>query len=226
MKTPTALSSYRVRPSSLSLSNVDIKTSLDLEKSLSNLFLHESNLKNVIKKTKTLPLTNSSNKIWKSSKFSKSCKSVNDCCESDGGISGGGINTTINVKLRKKLSQSLKNININSNNTTKTNKDNNRLSLSLPKESQEILNPEQVNMNITENYSYAAQILSDPGAGNFNFRSMDELRNFQSSCYSDRLVNFSNIFVHNKMHTTLTEDGYPTTIYFHFIITTLQPTNY
>lgn len=93
-----------------------------------------------------------------------------DCCESDGII--------LNVKLRKKLSQSLKNINISSQNSSE-NKINNRFSQSL-KESQQISDYNE--MNITENY--VAQILSDPGAG--NFRSMDELRILQSNYHSDR----------------------------------------
>ncbi len=215
MKTPTALyGGNGLRPSSLSLSNVDINKSSDLEKSFSNLFLHNlgiSNshnnhstisLKNAIKKTKTLPMTNSSsNKLWKFSKFSKSCKSVNDCCDSDN-VVGGTIFK--NARLRKKLSQSLKTINNNNCNNTPSspvtipnNTNSNKLALSLKQEEEketkvptkEILEEEQHDMNITENYdydsNYAAQILSDPG-GAGNFRSMDELRILQSGYHSDR----------------------------------------
>lgn len=176
MKPPAvSLLGERRISSALSLSYVDISNAaFELEKCrISNLNQSDRHstisIKNAIKKTKTLPLTNS-NKISKSSKFSKSCKSVIDCCESDGII--------LNVKLRKKLSQSLKNINISSQNSSE-NKINNRFSQSL-KESQQISDYNE--MNITENY--VAQILSDPGAG--NFRSMDELRILQSNYHSDR----------------------------------------
>lgn len=155
--------------SSLSLSNLSLTAKHSLEKSLSNLNEEDFSssqiyLKNVIKKTKTLPLTNSSKCVKSSKKFLKSCKSVDDSIEC----------TETKIKFRKKLSQSLKNLSISSPNFNNTN--NNRLSLP---ETQTVIDIENNDMNITENY--VAQILSDPGVG--SFRSMNELRTMY---YSDR----------------------------------------